>query len=145
MIGAGGKRLLSYAAREADIVGILAPALPEGRLHTLSDSEERVREQVSWVREAAGERFADIELAMLIWKVRVTDDPRAEAEEIARMPGELMNAEQILASPYNLIGSVDHITERVQKLRERFGVSYFSVFPNDRATFAPVVARLAGT
>jgi probable F420-dependent oxidoreductase len=145
MIGAGGKQLLSFAAREADTVGIVAQALPEGGLDTGADTEARVEEKVGWVREAAGDRFGDIELAMLIWAIRVTDDVRTGAEDIARTRWTPITAEQVLASPYYLIGGVDHIADRLSELRERFGFSYFSVFPEDVEAFAPVVARLAGT
>jgi len=65
-IGAGGKRLLSFAAQEADIIGIIAQALPAGGLDVASDSEARLAEQVRWIREAAGERFSHVELAALI-------------------------------------------------------------------------------
>lgn len=141
-IGAGGKRLLSFAAREADIIGILAQALPGGGLDIPGDTEERLAEKVGWVREAAGERFAQLELSILFWGLAVTDDQRAGAEELAGT--RQMTPEQILASPYYLIGSVDTIVERLQVLRELYGVSYFTVFPRDMEAFAPVVARLAG-
>jgi len=148
-IGAGGKRMLSFAAREADIVGILAKALPAGDLDTPSDTEQRLAEKAGWIRDAAGDRFAAIELAMLIWAVRVTDDARAGAEDIARTrhtptKSKQTTPEQILASPYYLIGSVEQIVERLHELRERYGVSYFSVFPKEREALAPIVARLAG-
>jgi probable F420-dependent oxidoreductase len=141
-IGAGGKRMLSFAAQEADIVGIIAQATPAGGLDTASDSEARLAEQVAWVREAAGERFGDLELAALVWEVVVSDDPRAAAEEIALPQG--VTPEHVLASPYYLVGSIDGIVERLVTLRERYGVSYYTVFPRDVEAFAPVVAQLAG-
>jgi probable F420-dependent oxidoreductase len=142
-IGAGGKRLLSFAAREADIIGIIAQSLPAGGLDVASDSEERLARQVGWVREAAGERFDQLELGALVWKVAVTDDPRGVAEEIAATSG--VTPEHVLGSPYFLVGSVDGIVERLVMLRERFGLSYYSIFPNDVEAFAPLVARLSGT
>lgn len=141
-IGAGGKRLLSFAAQEANIVGIIAQATPAGGLDTASESEERLAEQVGWVREAAGERFGHLELAALVWEVVVTDDPRAAAEEIALPQG--LTPEHVLASPYYFVGSIDGIVERLVSLRERYGVSYYTVFPRDVEAFAPVVAQLAG-
>ena len=144
-IGAGGKRLLSFAAREANIIGIIAQALPEGGLDTASDSEDRLARQVGWVHEAAGDRFAGIELSMLFWEVRVTEDPRVAADEIARTRFKPTTPEQVLASPYYLIGTIESMTERLQELRERFGVSYFKVLADSREAFAPVVARLKGS
>jgi hypothetical protein len=55
-----------------------------------------------------------------------------------------LTAEQVLASPSFLIGSEDTIAERVLELRERYGISRFTLFPRDVEPFAPVVARLAG-
>jgi len=142
-LGAGGKRMLAFAAREADIVGIIAQALPEGGLDMQRDTDALLAEKVRWVREAAGERFEHLELAALIWGVAITDNRLTAAERFAR-PGWL-TPEQILASPYFLIGSVDAIVERLVELRERYHHSYFNVFPDAMETLAPVVARLAGT
>jgi probable F420-dependent oxidoreductase len=143
-IGAGGPRMLRYAAREADIVGILAQALPSGHLDTGGDTEALVARKVEIVREAAGDRFAAIELNMLIWDVRVTGDPRAVAEELASTRQVPTTPEQILGSPYYLIGTEAQIEDRLHELRERFGVSYVSFFPKDVDSVAPIVARLAG-
>jgi probable F420-dependent oxidoreductase len=142
-IGGGGKRLLTLAAREADIVALIAQATPDGGLDTAGDTEARLAEKVGWVRAAAGDRFEQVELAILIWRVAVSDDRRAAAEALA---GERsLTPEQVLASPYFLIGSIEGIVERLHELRERYGVSYISVFPQDVGAFAPVVTRLAGT
>lgn len=142
-IGGGGKRLLTFAAREADIVAVIAQAVPEGGLDTAGDTEARLAERIGWVRAAAGDRFEQLELGMLIWRVAVTDDRRTAAEALAAERS--LTPEQVLASPYFLIGSVEGIVERLRELRERYGVSYISVFPRDVDVFAPVVARLAGT
>lgn len=142
-IGAGGRRLLAFAAREADIIGVIAQATPGGQLDTGADTEALLAEKVAWVREAAGERFEQLELSALIWGVAVGTHPEDAAAEIARTRG--MPVDEVLASPYFLIGSVEGIVERVQELRERFGLSYFTIFPRDMEAFAPVVARLAGT
>jgi probable F420-dependent oxidoreductase len=141
-IGTGGRRLLSFAAREADIVGIIAQSRPGGGLALSEDTEALLARKVGWIREAAGDRFAHLELSMLFWKVAVTERPRAAAEEIARARG--LTPEQVLASPYFLIGSVDAIVERLFALRERYGISQISIYPPDVEAFAPVVARLAG-
>lgn len=143
MIGAGGRRLLSFAAREANSVGIIAQATPAGKLDTAGDTESLLAEKVGWVREAAGERFDRLELSMLIWNVAVTDAPRAAAEAMAHKLER--DPEYVLTSPYYLLGSVDAIVSRLQSLRERFGISFFKIFPKNVADMAPVVARLAGT
>jgi probable F420-dependent oxidoreductase len=141
-IGGGGRRLLEFAAREADTVGLLARALPEGGLELAADSEQRLAQKVAWVRAAAGNRFDQLELAMLFWGAVVTEDRLGAADQLAF--DRDLTTEQVLASPYFLIGSVNAIVERLEELRERFGVSHISVFSDDAEAFAPVVARLAG-
>jgi hypothetical protein len=55
-----------------------------------------------------------------------------------------LSPEEVLESPYVLIGTVDEIVEDIQARRERWGISYYSVFEPYVDAFAPVVARLAG-
>jgi probable F420-dependent oxidoreductase len=141
-IGAGGKRLLTFAAREADIVGLIAQALPGGGLAIAADTEAVLAQKVGWVRAAAGERLGQIELALLLFNVEVTANRGASAEEAALPRG--LTSEQVHASPYFQVGSVDTIANNLWSLRERFGISYFCVFPHDVDEFAPVVAKLAG-
>src|SRR5437588_7375465 len=63
LIGAGSKRMLSIAAREADIIGILPKALTNGTIS--EDPAERfaesIAQKVEWIRQAAGERFDELE------------------------------------------------------------------------------------
>jgi hypothetical protein len=92
---------------------------------------------------AVGERFGQLELAALIWQVVVKDRPRSAAEVVALRWG--VTGDQVLASPYFLVGTLAAILEQVQALRERHGISYLAIFPSDVTTFAPVVAQLAGT
>jgi len=49
-----------------------------------------------------------------------------------------------LQAPYLLIGSIDQICDDLLARRERYGISYISVFENSLEALAPVIARLAG-
>jgi alkanesulfonate monooxygenase SsuD/methylene tetrahydromethanopterin reductase-like flavin-dependent oxidoreductase (luciferase family) len=142
-VGGGGKRLLSVAAREANIVGLLSRALPGGGIDWAEGTEASLARKVDWVRAAAGDRFAQLELALLFQGTAVTDRPEAAAAEMA--PAHGLTADQVLASTEFALGSVDQIVERLCRLREEYGISYVSVFPEAAEAFAPVVARLAGT
>ena len=153
-IGGGGKRILSLAGREADIVGLDLKGTPEGGKDVASGSADAILQKVAWVREAAGARFEDIELHVLYNSVTVTDDRRRGAEQTATWlrsfpPGVLANADTsiagILDSPSYLIGTIDQIVEDLKERREHFGVSYIAVGSDDVEAFAPVVERLAGT
>jgi probable F420-dependent oxidoreductase len=157
-IGGGGKRVLTLAGQEADIVGLHLKINPDHTVDAEEHLENALVRKSEWVRQAAGERFAAIELNLLLSGVIVTDDRRQAAEEVARQlqaNGSTSTAdallERLLESPYWLIGSVDEMVERLVQLRERLGISYIGVV--DRYTvaqkdvfeaLAPVVARLAG-
>jgi len=142
-IGGGGKSVLSIAGQYASSVGIIARALPDGSgLDVGSDTLATVCTRVRWVRKAAGGRFSELELAALIQKVVVTDDRETAAATIAAQ--RRLTPEQILGSPYFLLGSINAITEQVEALRANCGISYLTVFPGDVDAFAPVVAYLAG-
>jgi len=142
-IAGGGKRSLALAAREADIVGIIARARPEGGIDVSRDSEALLAEKVGWIRDAAGERFEQLELSMLIWAVAIGDHRRSVAGDIGAARG--LTADQVLASPYFLVGSSSSVAESLQALREQHGISYFIIFPSDVEPFAPVLEQLAGT
>jgi probable F420-dependent oxidoreductase len=126
-VGGGGRRLLALAAQEADIIGIIAQSAKGGGADIGSDTDAVVGAKVSWVREAAGERFDQLELAALIWQVVVTDHPRSAAEAVAPRRGS--TGDQVLASPYFLLGSLPASGEQVEALRERHGISYLAIFP----------------
>ncbi len=55
-----------------------------------------------------------------------------------------MSTDVILQAPYLLLGTVDQICEDLLARRERYGISYISIFEQSLEALAPVVARLAG-
>jgi probable F420-dependent oxidoreductase len=147
LIGGNGRRLQELAAREADTVGFVGFSHRKGgREVDLEDfGPEALDRQVAAVRDAAGERFAELELNALVQRAVVTDDPEAAAAELAAEDG-WPDPEAVLRSPYLLIGSLDSIAEQLIERRERFGVSYWSLFDGRGGRdLAPVVACLAGT
>ncbi len=147
LIGGGGQRMLSIAAREADIVSVNIKTTPAGAFDFSSLTAEATAQKLVWVHEAAGERFDALELNLLVPVVAITDNQRSAAEQMLRhwgIPAEAFSVEQVLESPSALLGSVDQIVETLQARRERSGFSYIVVWePIEQ--FAPIVARLAGT
>jgi hypothetical protein len=146
LIGAGSKRMLSIAAREANIIGILPKALTNGTIS--EDPTERFAEtlaqKVEWIRQAAGERFYQIELSLVV-TVELTHDQHQKAEQILQKRGwSGLTAEQVLEMPSMLIGSIDQITEKIHILREKYTFSYFVISDTCLETFAPIVAQLTG-
>lgn len=146
LVGAGSKRMLALAAQEANIVGILPKALPNG---TISEEiTERlsatIAQKVEWIRQAAGERFNELELNMVITPI-FTEQRRQRAEQLMRERGwRDIPVEHVLDMPSIFIGTLDQIVEDLQWRREQYGFSYFVVSDASMEAFAPVVSRLAG-
>jgi probable F420-dependent oxidoreductase len=147
LIGGNGERLLTLAAREADIVGLSGLTFRHGGAVPPDLSGWRVSgvdERVRLVREVAGvERYARLELNALVQQVVVTDDRRRAAEELTSRSTQL-SADEILQSPYVLIGTIDQMVADLQARRQRWGISYYVIHEPYVDAFAPVVARLAG-
>jgi probable F420-dependent oxidoreductase len=135
-IGGNGRAILRAAAERADIVSLSGIGNAG-----FSPVPQAVDERVAHIRAAAGGR--EVELQALVQRVVVTDDPRDAAGQIQdQLPGAAV--EDILATPYLWIGTVESICEHVLAARERWGFSYFTVFNDSLDAAAPVVARLAG-
>lgn len=148
MIGGGGRRVLSIAAREADIVGLNFTTTREGWWDFSSIKPEAVDQRMEWVREAAGDRFDGLELNVYTFVAAVTDQRRQAAHEgFARLKQTFDDAsiDEFLTSPMVLIGTVDQLVDELQMRRERFGFSYIVLRESVADAFAPVVERLAGT
>ena len=148
LIGGGGRRTLELAGREADIVS-LAPRIGKHRkVDARSLTFEATVEKIGWVREAAGNRLDRLEFNVYPSgsPVAVTDDLYGEARRVIdslkeRTGVELTEAE-VLDSPHLFIGSIDHLVEKFEGLRERLGISSFMLGEIDELT--PIVERLAG-
>lgn len=146
LIGAGSRHMLELAAREADIIGILPRALPQGSIS--DEPEERlastVERKIGWIRAAAGDRFDTIELSIVV-NVIVTSDRVHYAEEHMHKHGwQHVDVAQVLEMPGLLIGTEDEIVGQIRTRRERFGFSYLIVSDAKVEEFAPIVRQLAG-
>ena len=145
LVGGGGKRVLSLAARKADIVS-LVPNMSAGRVGRESAANATgaaTAEKLSWVREAAGSRFDQIELHTNLTNVFITDDRRPMMEKVARGYG-LDKPESSLDIPHVVIGAVAQCVEQMLERRESTGISHYTVFEANLDAFAPIIAELAG-
>lgn len=143
--GGSGQRVLSLAAREATIVSFSPHTRPDGTgMGLLNETPEALAQRVTWVRQAAGARFTDLELNIHLADIVVTDDREQVAHVLATAQtfGAGVTPAQLLASPYALLGTVDQICEQVVALREQYGISYLTVSQPRIQAFAPVIAQL---
>lgn len=144
LIGGNGPRLLTLAAAEADIVGLTGITFAQGGVapdfsgFRAADVDTRVQ----LVRDIAGARFADLELSALLQRVMVGDRQALAAELVQRWSA--LSVEDVLMSPFVLLGSVDEMVDQLQRQRARWGLSYYVVQEPWAAALAPVVSRLTG-
>lgn len=143
LIAGGGKRMLTLAAKHADIVGLLPRMLPEGGFAEDEGDIAAFRRKVDFVRERAGNRAAHIEFNILIQMLSVTGDREREIERLANEHG--IDDRSWFDSPMVYVGCVEDIIDRLRAVREQVGASYFVVFEPAMEEFAPVVQAIAGT
>jgi probable F420-dependent oxidoreductase len=145
LIGGGAKRVLSIAAREATIVGI-NPSIHSGHVDAdaaRNGAADETDKKVAWVREAAGDRYAELEINLLQFAGIVTDDRKGTAEMMAPLFG--LPPEEVETYPHACIGTVDEICEALEARRERWDASYIVFQGDTMEPMAPVVAKLRGT
>jgi probable F420-dependent oxidoreductase len=144
MIGGTGPKLLALAGREADIVSINLLKAPD-------PSDAALAERAVWVRAAAGERFASIELQLPLAAVLPSDDPATVAvRDAAQGRSPILTAlasrhaaEALAASPQILAGSVSDMAASLERIRAEHGVSAFMVPMSEMRALAPVIEALA--
>ena len=145
LLAGGGDRMLRLAAAKADIIGFtgsrpITKVRDQSGLYDAADFAERVE----FVRAAAGERFADIELNALVHNFRLTDDREAAAEEVRVQNGLNLTVEEILDVPTILIGTPEQLAAHLTEQRERLGISYYTVLEPHIEQFAEVIKAVRG-
>jgi probable F420-dependent oxidoreductase len=145
LIGGGAKRVLSIAAREAQIVGI-NPSIHSGQVDAAAaqnGAADETDKKLAWVREAAGDRYADLEINMLQFAAIVTDDRAGTAAMMAPLFG--LPPDEVETYPHACIGSIEQIADDLRARRERWDVSYVVFQADAMEALAPVVAALRDT
>jgi probable F420-dependent oxidoreductase len=145
VLGGGGRRMLSLAAREADIVSVNYK-LDEGKVNrklVRTGFAEATDEKLAWIKQAAGERLSEVELSVTIFVANVTDDRDVVAGAMAAGLGA--EPKDVLDMPHFLIGTIEQIVEDLVARRERYGISYVVVPGEAAESLLPVVERLTGT
>lgn len=144
LIGGGAKRVLSIAAREADVVGI-NPSIHSGEVDAAAAQNGAAAEtdkKLGWVKQAAGDRYDDLEINLLQFAGIVTDDRKGTAEMMAPLFG--LPASELDTYPHACIGTVEEISESIQARRDRWDASYIVFQADAMEAMAPVVAALRG-
>jgi len=133
LIAGNGDRVLTLAARHADIIGLTGARV--------RDVDDPLAERIDFVRKAAGDRFEPLELNMVI-----TAMPReGETEPDLRMTRQYspdLSDEELLSMPSVLSGSAREMADQLSELREKYGLTCFTVQDNNLDAFAKVIAEL---
>ena len=151
IVGGTKERVLRLAAREGDIVGL---DLRQDRASLPDAFPDRMDTRVSWVREEAGARFERLDLSVLrlAGPIAITADALGAARDVAAAyrasTGLEIPPEDILESPYSLIGTIPSLVDKLRRARDRWGInSYLVGWFDERelAQLAPLIEQLAGT
>ena len=140
MVGGGGPRVLRYAAREANIVAIDPRALPGGGADETDVTEAAVDRKIGWIREAAGDRWAQLEINIGLFEVDPTYHTRTQPPP-ARSRG--ISEAEMPRSPHYLVGDASEMLETLIERRERWGISYLAMRPEHLDVIGEVVRRLS--
>jgi len=134
MVGGGGRRILSIAAREADIVALVPQVDARGRHHGREITAAATAQKIDWIRKAAGDRFEHLELQSFVVDV----DIGGLFSALKRIPFALSG------SPYFLYGTTGQVARDLIRNRERWGLTYYPIPDRAMENFAPVLAALRG-
>jgi probable F420-dependent oxidoreductase len=134
LIAGSGDRLVTLAAQHADIIGLTG-----GRRD--STAADPLAERVEFVRNAAGERFEQLELNMVITAVP-HDGSGIPDLTLTRSYAPSLSEEQLLGLPTVLSGSPRDMADTLRHYRDTYGLTYISVQHRHAEPFSKVIAEL---
>lgn len=128
LVAGGGEKMLKLAGREADIIAIGSKFTAQGP----DPADAPLDQKIAWIKEVAGERFAQIELSQTVFDIQLTDSSVEPAPQAGGPP--------VPKRPQTTEQAVNRLLEE----RERYGFSYLQIYAGQMENFAPVVAQLSG-
>jgi probable F420-dependent oxidoreductase len=149
LVGGNGDAVLATAARYADVVGFtgFAPTRDGSGSRLTHLTAAGLDDRIAHVRAAARDRADALRLQVLVQAVVLTPDRRAAATPIADRLG--LSEDDVLDSPFLLIGTHDQLADQLRDRSERYGVETWTVFETGHGfsdqrldTLAPVIERL---
>jgi len=143
LIGGGGPKMLDLACEEADIISINGN-LASGEAGTpVFDSmrADAVDSRIAHCKARLGARQSQVTMHINVYWVGVGGEWKAAAEGVSGFIG--YDAAALDATPYALYGDVNQVVDKIQRIHERWGFTYFSVPSANVREFAPVIAKLS--
>ncbi len=129
-LGGANSRLLHWAGRHADTVGLsgLGRTLADGHTHEVRWRPHELEAQLQHVAEGAATRGRAPMIEALVQQVTVTDDAAAAVAETTHETG--MSEEELLASPFLLVGTQQEILATIAEHERRWGITRYVVREN---------------
>jgi probable F420-dependent oxidoreductase len=134
LIAGNGDKLLTLAAQRANIIGQTGGYPIIGGADPLAD-------RIAFVREAAGDRFDDLELNLSVIALPTDNSGVPDLSLVRRFLPDLTE-EEMLATPAVFSGTPRDIADRIRHLRDAYGVTYITVQQQHGEEFAKVIAEL---
>jgi probable F420-dependent oxidoreductase len=134
LIAGNGNKLLTIAAQKANIIGLTGGG-------PITEGSDPLADRIAFVRDAAPDRFPDLELNISIIAMP-TDDSGVPDLTLARRFLPHLSDEQMLQTPTVLSGSTADIAETIRRYRDVYGVTYITVQQMHAEAFAKVIAEL---
>jgi len=143
MVAGAGPRMLRLAAREADIINI-APRPPTVGTTARGSTGFGldIQAELEIIREAAGDRFDNIELCVFADRTMFTTDVASEKAKLAEEFG--IDVPKLDEMPHTAIGDASAIADKFLLDKERYGITYRIVPGAMIDAYAPVVKQIAG-
>ena len=133
LIAGNGDRVLTLAARHADIIGLTG-----ARVRAVDDP---LAERIELVRNAAGDRFDSLELNLAITAVPADGSRMPDLAMTRRYASELSD-EELLSMPSVLSGTPREMADTLSEYRDKYGITFVTVQDNHIDNFAKVIAEL---
>jgi probable F420-dependent oxidoreductase len=134
LIAGSGDRVVTLAAQQADIIGLTGHRANSTVVYPLE-------ERIEFVRAAAGDRFHDIELNLVINAVPADGSGVPDLSESRRYVPTLSD-DELLKLPSVLSGTVRDMADKLRHFRDAYGLTYFTVHQKHIQSFSKVIAEL---
>jgi probable F420-dependent oxidoreductase len=130
LVGGGSRPVLRVAARHADILGLTGFSHVDGASRLTHFSDAALGQRLAFVRDLPRDREEPLRYQALVQLLRVTDDRRAAAEALmAEWGAELpLTLDEVLGTPFLLLGTATEIAEQVHERSDRLGITTWTVF-----------------
>jgi probable F420-dependent oxidoreductase len=140
LLGAGGPRMLRFAARHADIVSVLPRSTADGALDEEDGDAGAMDAKVDLVRRTWREHGRTAHLNNLVYECLVTPRPGALLQTLAGALG--CRPDEVNDRPVMLVGDPPLAADVLRHRHERWGIDRVTIPADRAASFAPVLDRL---